>query len=120
MFNWIAQWGKSWTTPKPAPMPKRQVASARDKMPDDLLEMLCEGSDRQIDDCIKPRLLALRGRSCAEAKGDLLGIIGDCINGSLCSSFVLTTLQLVLYVDFCGGKPEECVGKVRNDPIPMG
>lgn len=86
-------------------------------IPNKLIDMLCLGSDRQIDEELKPRLQALRGREDEGVKAEVLQIIGDCINYSLCSGFVLTVLQKVIYVDMCGGNIDEAVGKIRSIPI---
>jgi hypothetical protein len=86
-------------------------------IPSDLIDNLCKAPDSQIDASIKSDLLLLKNRSCEDAKADLLDIIGRCIDYSLCSGFVLSILQGVLYVDVCGGKMEDCVGRVRSDPF---
>lgn len=86
-------------------------------IPDELIDHLCSGSDRMIDESIKPDLQRLKGRTDDKVKDDLLDIIGQCINGSLCSGFVLKILQLNLYVDICGGNLEDAVGKIRVTAI---
>lgn len=86
-------------------------------IPNELIDTLCSGSDRQIDEELKPRLKALKGREDDGVKEEVLQIIGDCINYSLCSGFVLTVLQTVIYVDMCGGNIDEAVGKIRSIPI---
>lgn len=70
-----------------------------------------------IDESIKPDLQKLKGRTDDAVKGEVLAIIGDCINGSLCSGFVLSILQTVVYVSFCGGKLDECLPTIRVTPV---
>lgn len=86
-------------------------------IPNELIDSLCTGSDRQIDEELKPRLQALKGREDDGVKEEVLQIIGDCVNYSLCSGFVLTVLQAVIYVDMCGGNIDEAVGKIRSVPV---
>lgn len=64
---------------------------------DELIEKLCEGSDRQIDDSIKPRLKALQGRpNEEEVQCELLGIIDDCVYTALASGFTIRVLHMML------------------------
>ena len=84
---------------------------------DELIDHLCTGSDRQIDDSLFPRLQALKHRTDESVKTEVREIIGDCIMFSLCSSFVLTVFQTVFYVDCCGGKLEDVLPVIRNRPV---
>lgn len=86
----------------------------QEPIPDELIEKLCKLSDRQLDETLKPRLLALKGRKDDEVKSEVLSIIADCINYALCSGFVLTVLQEGVYVRMCGGQLGECVGKIHS------
>ena len=83
-------------------------------IPDEFIDLLCQGSDNQIDACLKPRLQALKGRVDSGVKNEVHGIIADCVNGSLCSGFTLTILQTVMWTQMCGGKLEDAVGKIRS------
>lgn len=60
-----------------------------------LIDHLCTGPDSQLDECIKPRLQALRELPFSEAKDQLLGIIDDCVYASLCSDFVILVLNIM-------------------------
>jgi hypothetical protein len=86
-------------------------------IPDELIDHLCTGSDNMLDASIKPGLLKLKGRTDEAVKGEVLQIIADCINGSLCSGFVLSILQTVVYVSLCGGELEECLPTIRVTPV---
>lgn len=87
-------------------------------IPSELLDHLCEGSDRQLDASLKPRLQALKGREIDEAlKAEVLSIIADCVNYSLCSGFVLSILQTFVWVQICGGKLEDAVGQIRSTVV---
>jgi hypothetical protein len=88
-------------------------------IPNEIIDSLCAGSDRQVDKKLKLRLQALKGREDDGVKEEVLQIIGDCINYSLCSGFVLTVLQTVIYVDICGGNIDEAVGKIKSVPVPV-
>ena len=64
---------------------------------DELIEKLCKGSDRQIDDSLKPRLKALQGRPNEEGvQCELLGIIDDCVYAALASGFTIKVLHVML------------------------
>lgn len=87
-------------------------------IPSELIDHLCAGSDRQLDESLKPRLQALKGREIDESlKADVLSVIADCVNYSLCSGFVLSILQTFVWVQICGGKLEEAVGQIRSTQI---
>lgn len=83
-------------------------------IPSDFIDLLCEGSDRVLDESLKPRFQSLKNRALDDGlKSDVLSIIADCVNHSLCSGFVLTVLQTVVWVQMCGGKLEDACGKIR-------
>lgn len=86
----------------------------KDNAKDDILFMLCELSEDQLDPSVKTKLLALVGLSCKDTKDKLLAILDDCVAGSLCSGFVITTLDL-LWRDFCGGTQEELDNRVKKN-----
>jgi hypothetical protein len=86
-------------------------------IPDEFIDLLSQGSDTQLDASLKPRLQLLKGRADDGVKTEVLAIISDCINGSLCSGFVLTILQTVVWVEMCGGKLDDAVGKIRCTPV---
>lgn len=62
---------------------------------DELIDLLCTGSDRQIDPCIFPRLQALKGKPDGDIKDELLAILDDCAYGSLASDFVMHVLHVM-------------------------
>ena len=72
---------------------------------DEMIDLLCQGSDRQIDDCVKPRLQALKGRANEDVKDELLGIIDDCVYAALTSDFTITAMNIMW--ENCGGTKQE-------------
>ena len=79
----------------------------------ELIDQLCTGSDRQLDESLKPRLQALK--TSDDVLGDLRGICGDIINGSLASGFVLVVLQRIYVAQ--GGELNDVVGKIHITPL---
>lgn len=71
----------------------------------EMIDHLCTGSDRMLDDCVKPRLQALKGRPLEDVKDELLGIIDDCVYAALTSDFVVQVLH-ILWLN-CGGSEQE-------------
>ena len=70
---------------------------------DSVIDLVCQGSDRQLDESVKPRLQALKDRD--DIKDELLGIIDDCAYAGLASDFTMQTLH-VLWLQV-GGSEEE-------------
>ena len=85
-------------------------------IPEELVDILCTGTDSQIDASLKPRLQALKHRTDDLVKDELRGIIGDCIAYDLCSGFVLSALQVAIYVGVCGGKLEDVTPVISVRP----
>ncbi len=71
----------------------------------DLIDVLIQAPDRQLDDKLKPRLTALKNRPLPEIKDELLGIIDDCVFGSLTSGMVIRLLHN--FWIHCGGTEKE-------------
>lgn len=70
-----------------------------------LIDHLCKGPDSQIDECVKPRLQALKDLSLLEAKDQLLGIMDDCAYASFCSDFVMQVFN-IMWVSLGGTETE--------------
>lgn len=81
----------------------------------EILEMLALGPDSQLDLQICKRLKSLRGKTRDEVIVELREIIGDCINGGLCSGFVLKILQFE-YKNLTG---EMITGQVRSEKLDI-
>lgn len=74
---------------------------------DIVIDQMCKLSDNALDAMIKPRLQALRGRPDIEIKDELLGIIDDCVAGSLTSDLMIYCLRKMW--ERCGGTKEEII-----------
>lgn len=63
---------------------------------DSLIDKLCEGSDRQLDDKVKSRLRELKGKPPKEIKDELIKLRDECVYASLCSDFVIQVFTVMI------------------------
>lgn len=62
---------------------------------DELIDILCQLSERQLEPCVKPRLQAIKGRPNAEVLDEWMGIIDDCVCAAWTSDFEIRTMHMV-------------------------
>ena len=72
----------------------------------DIIETLCELSDRQFDDKAKDMIRPAKGKSKEEVRPMVLNCINACQAYSLSSAFEILTLKAV-YEGMLDGKPED-------------
>lgn len=65
---------------------------------EELIDKLCEGSDRQLDDAVKHRLRRLLDLDKVDRPGYIKHILDDSVRYSLTSDFVVRVLEM-MYVD---------------------
>lgn len=66
----------------------------------EIIDELCNMSDRQIDDSIKDRLQAISGRNAEDVAPEVQKILDDCVRYSLVSDFVIRVLEMFLPADW--------------------
>jgi hypothetical protein len=62
---------------------------------DELIDILCKMSDRQVEPCVKPRLQAVKGRPNAEVLDEWMGIIDDCVYAAWTSDFEIKAMHMM-------------------------
>jgi hypothetical protein len=72
---------------------------------DDMLNVMCEMSDRQVDPKAKERMKLMLGRSNADIKDELLGLLDDIAFYAWTSDFEIRVLERIWFG--CGGTQEE-------------
>jgi hypothetical protein len=86
---------------------KLMEESARDEM----IDILCTMSDRQVEPCVKPRLREIKGRPNAEVLDEFMGIIDDCVFAAWTSDFEIKVMH-TMWISM--GGTEEALA-ARND-----
>ena len=82
---------------------------------DEMFNILCEMSDRQVDRKVKDRLKAFLGRPNEEIKDELLGLVDDIVFYSWTSDFEIKVLEQIWCG--CGGSMQELHSrKVEDTP----
>ena len=83
---------------------------------DEMFDMLCSMSDRQVDPQVKARLKTLKGRPNEEIKDELLGLIDDIVYCAWTSDFEIKVLNAMW--EQIGGSKEQLAERNAqlNDP----
>lgn len=79
---------------------------------DEIFDILCQMSDRQVDRNVKDRLKKFIGRPDAEIKNELLALIDDIVYFSWTSNQEIKALEQIWFE--CGGSKEE----LKNRKLP--
>lgn len=82
----------------------------------ELINMLCELSDRQLDTKIKARLSKLNGKTIEDIKPVILDCINDCQTYSLSSAFEINAMKL-MYENMLNGSPDDYGAKIMNEKL---
>jgi hypothetical protein len=76
-------------------MEEVQVLLIEESVRDEMIDNLCQLSDRQVEPCVKPRLQAIKGRPNKEVLDEWLGIIDDCVYAAWTSGFEIKVMHIM-------------------------